>query len=164
MKLKTMVKNIATAAIVLLCCLVLLSAFIIYRQESENIRYTFLYRVQMNLEDARLSCLGDSYGIHSREGYGYYRLCVVMENPMNLGVEESMVNLTYDTGEDGGEIWEIEQDGTEKMLTEREYFPAGQRAVCFRILEIPEGCGGFDVLYGYPGDEKQKIHVTVSQA
>ena len=157
------IKNMVTILFVLVCSFIIFTFVGIYITESKDMVFSLPYKVQLDFKAAHLNYIGDSYGIYQREDYSYYRLSVVMENEINLGVDEQLVYLRYGAVEGTDHrITEVQQDGTEKILTDREYFPAGKQAVCFRILEIPNGCTGFDVVYyGIYEEEEQTIHITI---
>lgn len=159
-----LLKNIVTVIFVLVCCFVIFVSALVYFEETSDMEYALPYRIQMEMEDANLSYIGESYGVYSRDNYGYYRLTVFMNNETNVGIDEYSVYLKYRATDEisGYRITEIEQDGTEEILTEREYFPAGKQAVCYRILEIPDGCLEFDLIYtiASTGDE-QTIHIFI---
>lgn len=157
------IKNTVTILFVLVCSFIIFTFVGIYITESKDMVLDLPYKVQMDFKEAHLNYIGDSYGIYQREDYSYYRLSVVMDNEINLGVDEQLVYLRYGAVEGTDRrITEVQQDGTEKILTDREYFPAGKQAVCFRILEIPNGCTGFDIVYyGIYEEEEQTIHITI---
>ena len=156
------IKNMVTILFVLVCSFIIFTFVGIYVTETKDIAFSLPYKVRLNFKSAHLDYIGDSYGIYEKEDCSYYLLSVVMDNEINLGVDEQLVFLKYRmTDGSGYRIREVEQDGTEEILTEREYFPAGKQAVCFRILEIPEGCAEFDVVYGIYEEEEQIIHITI---
>lgn len=156
------IKNMVTILFVLVCGFVIFTFVGIYIAETKDMVFSLPYKVQLDFKEAYLDYIGDSYGIYQREDYSYYRLSVVMENEINVGVDEQLVYLRYRVEGTDRRITEVQQDGTDKILTDREYFPAGKQAVCFRILEIPDGCTGFDVVYyGIYEEEEQTIHITI---
>lgn len=155
------IKNMVTILFVLVCSFIIFSFVGIYITETKDMVFDLPYKVQLDFKAAHLNYIGDSYGIYQREDYSYYRLWVVMNNEINLGIDEQLVYLRYRVEGTDRRITEVQQDGTEEILTDREYFPAGKQAVCFRILEIPNGCTGFDIIYGINEEEEQIIHITI---
>ena len=155
------IKNMVTILFVLVCSFIIFTFVGIYITETKDMVFDLPYKVQLDFKAAHLNYIGDSYGIYQREDYSYYRLWVVMNNEINLGIDEQLVYLRYRVEGTDRRITEVQQDGTEEILTDREYFPAGKQAVCFRILEIPNGCTGFDIIYGINEEEEQIIHITI---
>lgn len=156
------IKNMVTILFVLVCSFIIFTFVGIYITETKDMVFDLPYKVQLDFKAAHLNYIGDSYGIYQREDYSYYCLSVVMDNEINVGVDEQLVYLRYRAEGTDRRITEVQQDGTEEILTDREYFPAGKQAVCFRILEIPDGCTGFDVVYyGIYEEEEQTIHITI---
>lgn len=155
------IKNMVTILFVLVCSFIIFTFVGIYITETKDMVFSLPYKVQLDFKTAHLDYIGDSYGIYQREDYSYYRLSVVMDNEINVGVDEQLVYFRYRAEGTDYRITEVQQDGTEKILTDREYFPAGKQAVCFRILEIPDECTGFDIVYGIYEEEDQTIHITI---
>lgn len=156
-------KTLITVAIAIVCGIVMLIGFGAYLTNMSEFNYKTESGTDVVVKDISVKALGESYPGQNEDGYNYYELTYILENPYNVDKDALAVYFYYRSNFDNTfyGVHEIE-DTSFFTYDNRPLIPAGKEAAVTRVIAAEQGCNKIEVIYNnYYTENTQTFEVDL---